>query len=471
MPAVMPQEVIARKRDKAVLRRDEIVAFVRGIASGEVGEAQMAAFAMAVCLNGMTPAETAALTRAMRDSGATLSWNDFDGPILDKHSTGGVGDKVSLILAPVLAACGAFVPMLSGRGLGHTGGTLDKLESLTGYDVRPDPDRLRRVVREAGCAIVGAGEGLAPADARLYAVRDVTATVASVPLIVASILAKKLAEGAQALVIDVKCGSGAFLANIEAARGLADALVETALAAGLPCRALVTDMDWCVGHSAGNALEVAEAVAVLRGEGDDPRLRDLVLALAAEAMAMGGIAAGTGEGRGLADRALASGEAAERFGRMVRGLGGPDPFVWNPSHGPGGAAGAGTGGRPDHRLRREGAGPDRRSPRRRADAAGRDYRRRRRPERRARPRFDRRRRTARHRPRPLRGGGGRSGRGAARRLHLGGAERSARGNTGDRARTSRLRENASRALGARPFSLLFCLCLRLVLGSPANLPC
>ncbi len=334
VPAVMPQEVIARKRDKAVLRRDEIVAFVRGIASGEVGEAQMAAFAMAVCLNGMTPAETAALTRAMRDSGATLNWVDLDGPILDKHSTGGVGDKVSLILAPVLAACGAFVPMLSGRGLGHTGGTLDKLESLTGYDVRPDLDRLRRVVREAGCAIVGAGEGLAPADARLYAVRDVTATVASAPLIVASILAKKLAEGAQALVMDVKCGSGAFLTDIEAARGLADALVETALAAGLPCRALVTDMDWCVGHSAGNALEVAEAVAVLRGEGGDPRLRDLVLALAAEALAMGGIAAGTGEGRGLADRALASGEAAERFGRMVRGLGGPDPFVWNPPTAP-----------------------------------------------------------------------------------------------------------------------------------------
>ncbi|MCB1883714.1 MAG: thymidine phosphorylase [Geminicoccaceae bacterium] len=334
--ALLPQEVIQAKRDGRVLEGDAIRGFVAGIAEGTVGEAQMAAFAMSVLLNGMDRRETVGLTLAMRDTGDVLTWPGLDGPVLDKHSTGGIGDKTSLILAPLLAACGAYVPMLSGRGLGHTGGTLDKLESFEGYEVAPGRKRLRAVVARAGCAIVGAGAGagLAPADARLYAVRDVTATVESVPLIVASILSKKLAAGPERLIMDVKCGSGAFLAEIDRARELALTLVGVAAEAGLLCRALVTDMGWCLGTTAGNALEVAEAVAVLRGEPADPRLWDLVLALGAEALCMGGLAAGADEARARLGHVLATGAAAERFGRMVRNLGGPDPFDWMPPEAP-----------------------------------------------------------------------------------------------------------------------------------------
>jgi thymidine phosphorylase len=282
---------------------------------------------MAVFLRGMTGAETVALTQAMRDSGLVLDWRDLPGPVVDKHSTGGIGDKVSLVLAPVLAACGAFVPMLSGRGLGHTGGTLDKLESIPGYVAQPELARLRGVVRTVGCAIIGQTDELAPADRRLYAVRDVTATVESIPLITASILAKKLAAGLQALVMDVKCGSGAFMPTLEQARALARSIVGVARGAGLPTVALITDMGQCLGNSAGNALEVAESIAMLRGEAADARLREVVLELSGEALALAGLASDTAAGRAAAAAALASGAAAERFGAMVRELGGPDDLI------------------------------------------------------------------------------------------------------------------------------------------------
>jgi thymidine phosphorylase len=303
---------------------------VRGLTDGSITEGQAAALAMAVFFRGMTRAETVALTLAMRDSGSVLRWDGLEGPVLDKHSTGGVGDKVSLILAPILAACGAHVPMLSGRGLGHTGGTLDKLESIPGYAIRPDTDTLLRVVREAGCAVVGQTADLAPADGRLYAIRDVTATVESVPLITASILSKKLAAGPRALVMDVKVGSGAFLPDAEQARALASSIVEVARGAGLACSALLTDMDQCLGRAAGNALEVAEAVDVLRGGSGDPRLVEVTVELAAEALLLGGLAAAVEEGRAMARDALASGAAAERFGRMVAGLGGPSDLLERP---------------------------------------------------------------------------------------------------------------------------------------------
>ena len=249
---LLPQEVIRKKRDGAALDADDIQAFIAGLTSGEVTEGQAAAFAMAVFFNDMTPKETVALTLAMRDSGQTLSWQDLDGPVLDKHSTGGIGDKVSLILAPMIAAIDGYIPMISGRGLGHTGGTLDKLDSIPGYVSTPDLDRFRRAVREAGSAIVGQTAELAPADGRLYAIRDVTATVDIKPMIVASILSKKLAAGLDALVMDVKVGSGAFLPTIEEARALATDLVTVAKGAGLPCRAVLTDMNQCLGHTAGN---------------------------------------------------------------------------------------------------------------------------------------------------------------------------------------------------------------------------
>lgn len=327
----LPQETIRRKRDGSTLPAEEIAAFVAGLTEGGVGEGQAAAFAMAVFLRGMDPAETVALTLAMRDSGRVLRWDGLPGPVVDKHSTGGVGDKVSLILAPVLAACGAFVPMISGRGLGHTGGTLDKLESIPGYDVRPGVPRLRAAVRGAGCAIVGQTDDLAPADRRLYAVRDVTATVESVPLITASILSKKLAAGLHALVMDVKAGSGAFMPTLGQAEALARSIVAVARGAGLPCVALVTDMDQCLGRAAGNALEVAESLAALRGQaGADPRLRRVTVELGAEALALAGLAPGLPAGRAAAERALDGGAAADRFARMVRLLGGPADLLDRP---------------------------------------------------------------------------------------------------------------------------------------------
>jgi thymidine phosphorylase len=326
---MLPNEVIRRKRDGHALSDDEVAFLVAGITDGGLSDAQVGALAMALFLRGMEPAERVALTTAMRDSGTVLSW-DLDRPVLDKHSTGGVGDKVSLMLAPLLAACGAAVPMISGRGLGHTGGTLDKLDSIPGYASTPATEVIRRVVREAGCAIVGQTADLAPADRRLYAVRDTTATVESIPLIVASILSKKLAEGLDALVMDVKTGSGAFMAAREDAEALARALVEVAAGAGLPTTALLTDMDSVLGATAGNALEVREAIDHLTGAAREPRLHEVTVALAGAALAAGGLAADEAAGREAAEQALAAGAAAERFAAMVRALGGPADLLERP---------------------------------------------------------------------------------------------------------------------------------------------
>jgi thymidine phosphorylase len=349
MPAPpTPPELIGRKRDGAALAHAEIDAFVDGVARGTWSEGQVAAMAMAIVCRGMDTAETVALTEAMTRSGERLDWRDagLAGPVLDKHSTGGVGDKTSLVLAPLVAACGGVVPMVSGRGLAHTGGTLDKLEALPGYDTTPPHARLLGALREAGCAIVGASQTLAPADRRLYAIRDVTATVESVPLITASILSKKLAAGLQALVMDVKVGSGAFCRTDDEADALARSIVRTACGAGLPTVALVTDMDQVLGTTAGNALEVREAIALLTGRADAAigdatdvttgdasdgaadaagrtRLRELTLHLAGTLLVLGGIDATPAAARARAERALAEGSAAERFARMVAALGGP----------------------------------------------------------------------------------------------------------------------------------------------------
>jgi thymidine phosphorylase len=304
---------------------DGMVWFARGLADGAVSDAQAGAFAMAVKLRGLSPAARTALTLGMRDSGDVLRW-DLPGPVVDKHSTGGVGDSISLPLAPALAACGVFVPMVSGRGLGHTGGTLDKLESIPGYTVEQSEDGLRAITRDVGCAIVGATGRIAPADKRLYAIRDVTAAVESVDLITASILAKKLAAGLDALVLDVKAGSGAFLPGTDQARALARSLVDTANGAGCRTSALITDMDRPLAGIAGNALEVAEVMRLLTGS-PSPDLRGLTLALGGEVLALCGSATDAQAGADRVSQALDSGAAADRFGRMVAALGGPADFV------------------------------------------------------------------------------------------------------------------------------------------------
>jgi thymidine phosphorylase len=328
---MLPQEIIRKKRDGQALDAAEIASFVEGLTDGRITEGQVAALAMAVFFNGMSRAETVALTRAMAASGRRLRWEGLDGPVVDKHSTGGVGDKVSLILAPLVAACGAFVPMISGRGLGHTGGTLDKLDSIPGYQTTPDLERLDQVVRAVGCAMIGQTGDLAPADRRLYAIRDVTATVESIPLLTSSILSKKLAEGLDALVMDVKLGSGAFLPTGDATRELATTLVEVANGAGLSCSALLTDMDQCLGRTAGNAIEVREAVELLTGQAAEPRLREVTLTLAAELVALSGLESEPAAARRRVEQALASGAAAERFARMVRALGGPGDLLEHPA--------------------------------------------------------------------------------------------------------------------------------------------
>lgn len=329
---MLPQEIVRAKRDGMALDAATIQAFVRGITDGSVTESQASAFAMAVFFRGMDLGERVALTRAMRDSGTVMDWRGLNlpGPVIDKHSTGGVGDKVSLILAPMLAACGGFVPMVSGRGLGHTGGTLDKFEAIPGYQAKPDNDLLRKVVKEVGCAVIGATDDIAPADKRLYAIRDVTATVESLDLITASILSKKLAAGLDALVMDVKFGSGAFMQRFEDAEALAESIVTVAVGAELPAVALLTDMNEVLGHSAGNALEMRECLAILRGEPAEPRLYEVTARLAAELLALCKLAPDVATGRAMADRAMASGQAAERFARMVHALGGPSDLLENP---------------------------------------------------------------------------------------------------------------------------------------------
>jgi thymidine phosphorylase len=323
-------EIIRHKRDGAVLAPEEIAAMVAGITDGSASEGQIAAFAMAVIFQGMSRDEAAALTLAMRDSGDVFDWSGLPGPVIDKHSTGGVGDNISLMLAPIVAAAGSFVPMISGRGLGHTGGTLDKMEAIPGYQAQPDNALFEKVVREVGCAIIGQTGNLAPADKRFYAIRDVTATVESVPLITASILSKKLAAGLEGLVMDVKCGNGAFMDSRDKARELAESLAGVARAAGLPCNALITDMNQPLASAAGNAVEVANAVGFLTGARRDARLETVTLALAGEMLALGGLAPDRASGLAKARAALDGGDAAETFGRMVAALGGPADFVDNP---------------------------------------------------------------------------------------------------------------------------------------------
>lgn len=325
---MIPQEIIRRKRDGKALSEGEISDFICGVTDGSVSEAQAAAFAMAVLLKGMSTEERIALTLAMRDSGDSMNW-DLPGPVVDKHSTGGVGDNVSLMLAPALAACGVFVPMISGRGLGHTGGTLDKLEAMEGYNPYPSPDNLRKIVRDVGCAIIGQTDRLAPADGRLYAIRDVTGTVESVDLITASILSKKLAAGLDALVLDVKCGNGAFMATAQDAAELTGSLVNVANGAGCRTSALMTNMDEPLCSAAGNALEVENALAFLTGQDTDPRLWDVTVALGAELLELSGVAVGPDEGKNRIENAFRSGRAAEVFGRMTAAMGGPVDIVEN----------------------------------------------------------------------------------------------------------------------------------------------
>ena len=322
------QEIIRRKRDGLPLEPEDVARMVEGITTNEASEGQVAAFAMAVFFNGMTHAEAAALTQAMRDSGDVFEW-DLPGPVVDKHSTGGVGDNVSLMLAPIVAAAGGFVPMISGRGLGHTGGTLDKMDAIPGYTSQPDNELFRKVVREVGCAIIGQTANLAPADKRFYGIRDVTATVESIPLITASILSKKLSAGLEGLVMDVKAGNGAFMATYEDAVDLAESITGVAREAGLGCHALITDMNQPLASAAGNALEVKNAVDFLTGVARDARLETVTLALAGEMLAIGGLADSRDAGVAMALRMLETGRAAEVFGRMVTELGGPTDFVDN----------------------------------------------------------------------------------------------------------------------------------------------
>lgn len=323
------KDVIRKKRDGAALAPEEIDFFVRGLGDSSIPAEQVAALAMAVLFRSMTFAEAGALTVAMADSGVRLQWDELRGrgPVIDKHSTGGVGDKVSLLLAPIAAACGCFVPMISGRGLGHTGGTLDKLDAIPGYRSMPPVEEFRRVVRSVGCAVIGQTDDLAPADRRLYAIRDVTATVESIPLITASILAKKIAAGLDALVMDVKTGSGAFMQTLEESRDLARSIIGVAASAGMQAHAVITDMSQVLGWNVGNGLEIAEVLAFLNGGAQEPRLAEVVFTLAAEMLVMGRLAENPVQARRQAEAAVRSGQAAERFALMVAELGGPGDLL------------------------------------------------------------------------------------------------------------------------------------------------
>jgi thymidine phosphorylase len=325
-------ELIRKKRDGLELSEKDIGLLINGITTNHVTDAQIAAFTMAVWFKGMSPDELKVLTTHMRDSGEVLQWAGLDGPVMDKHSTGGVGDLVSLVLAAMTAACGAYVPMISGRGLGHTGGTLDKLEAIPGFDTAPTSEKFQSLVKENGLSIIGQTSKLAPADRRIYAVRDVTATVASTPLIVSSILSKKLAEGLDALVMDIKVGSGAFMETLDHARLLAASLCRTAGDAGLACDALLTDMSQPMSWSAGNALEVHEAIAYLTGESRHPRLHEISMGIAGEMLCLGGLATSSADAAARLEAALSSGEAAEKFARMVKAQGGPSDLMDRPGN-------------------------------------------------------------------------------------------------------------------------------------------
>lgn len=327
---MLPQEIIRKKREQQELSKEEIQFFIKGITDGSIADCQTAALTMAIFLNGFSPTETTNLTLSMRDSGDILQWNDFDAPIVDKHSSGGVGDKVSLMLAPMLASCGAYVPMISGRGLGHTGGTLDKFDSIPGYQTNPDNQLFRQTVKEVGCAIIGQTSNLAPADKKIYAIRDVCATVESINLITASILSKKLSAGLDCLIMDLKCGNGAFMNNIDDARSLANSIVKVANMAGCKTKALITDMNQVLGHTAGNALEVVEAIDYLKQQNVDSRLHEITINLAAELLVTAKLFNSLDEAKSALDKNLSSGKALEIFAKMVAKLGGPNDFVENP---------------------------------------------------------------------------------------------------------------------------------------------
>ncbi|HKJ17130.1 MAG TPA: thymidine phosphorylase [Xanthomonadales bacterium] len=324
---LIPAELIRKKRDGQLLDEDDIRSFVIGIRNGHVSSEQIAAFTMAVWFRGLNTDEQRNLTFAIRDSGTTLQWPDLSGPVVDKHSTGGVGDMVSFLAGPILAACGAYVPMISGRGLGHTGGTLDKLESFPGINVTPDIATFRDWVKQRGLAIIGQTPELAPADRRMYAVRDATATVDSIPLIVSSILGKKLCEGLDALVLDIKVGSGAFMPELEKARALASEICAVTQSASLPCSAVLTDMNQPMAWTAGNALEMREVIDYLVGKDRNPRLHEIVLNISAEMLRLTGLADSSEAAIDLVEQTLDSGRAAEEFEALIIGQGGPQESI------------------------------------------------------------------------------------------------------------------------------------------------
>ncbi len=322
----IPQEFIRKKRDNKPLSKEEIDEFIAGVMDGTVANEHISAFAMAVYFNGMSLEEETNLTLAMKNSGNTLKWN-LDAPIVDKHSTGGVGDVVSLMLGPMLAACGTYVPMISGRGLGHTGGTLDKFESIPGYNVYPSDELFKKTVKECGVAIIGQTSSLAPADKRIYSIRDVTATVESIPMISASILSKKLAEGLDTLIMDVKVGSGAFMPTYEKSHELAKTIVKIANNAGVKTTAILTDMNQCLAYNAGNALEVKEAVEYLSNKVKNPRLHAVNMKLCSQALINSKLASSEEEAMQKLEAVLENKKALEVFSKMVTALGGPADFV------------------------------------------------------------------------------------------------------------------------------------------------
>ncbi len=327
---LLPQEIIRTKRDGLILSEDKIQGFVDGLVNGTFNDAQVGSMAMAIFQQGMAIEEVVAFTKAMMNSGDVLSWPELDGPVVDKHSTGGVGDKVSFMLAAIVAACGAYVPMISGRGLGHTGGTSDKLESIAGFNVQPSIADFKRIVKDVGVAIISQTDNLAPADKRLYSIRDVTATVESIPLITASILSKKLSAGLDSLVMDVKVGNGAMMSDMSKATQLAQSIVNVANGAGVPTQAIITDMNQVLGTSAGNAVEMYETVKYLNGKQREPRLHAVVVALATSMLISAKVAKTEDEAKTKINHALSSGAAAEIFSKMIAALGGPSNLMEAP---------------------------------------------------------------------------------------------------------------------------------------------
>jgi thymidine phosphorylase len=327
---LLPQEIIRTKRNGGLLSQAQIQSFVDGLVSLDFNDAQAGSMAMAIFQKGMQTREIIDFTMAMKNSGDVLSWPELDGPVVDKHSTGGVGDKVSFMLAAIVAACGAYVPMIAGRGLGHTGGTADKLESIAGFNVQPSTAEFKSIVQKLGMAIISQTDNLAPADKRLYGIRDITATVESIPLITASILSKKLAAGLDTLVMDVKVGNGAMMSNIADAKALAQSIVNVANGAGVPTQAIITDMNQVLGATAGNALEMAETVKYLTGSLREPRLHAVVVALAKTMLVSVKVVDNENAALVKINHALASGAAAEIFSKMIHTLGGPSDFLEDP---------------------------------------------------------------------------------------------------------------------------------------------